>query len=161
MKHRLTTLTITAAITAAALAAQGQGRPPEGAVRTPADFVQTRVDFLTGSLSLNDLQKKDALAIFTAATQAGEAIRQQFPDKHKALREAVKNNATDSQIDALAADLGALQAKQLAIQTKAEAKFYALLTKEQKDKFDNLRPMGPGGPGGPGGRGGPGRGPAN
>ncbi len=164
MKHRLSKLTMTAAFTAAAILAQGQGGPPQGQTRQGQDPVQFRVDFLAGSLNLNDIQKKDALAIFKAAADAGESVRQQFPDKQKALRDAAKNNAPDSQIDALAADLGALQAKQLAIHAKAEAKFYALLTKEQKDKFDTQQGGHGGHPpfGGPGRMGGPGgRPPAN
>ncbi len=164
MKLKLTKLTMTAALTAAAMMAQGQGGPPRDGTRQGGDPAQFRVDFLAGHLSLTDLQKADALAIFKAAATAGEALRAQFPDKQKALREAVKSNAADSQIDVLASDLGALHGKQLAIQTKAEAKFYALLTAEQKAKFDTSHQNGPGGRPGFGGPGGPpsgGRGPRN
>ncbi len=66
-----------------------------------------------------------------------------------ALNDAAKSNAADVSIDQLAATLGATSGQLAAIQTKAFAKFYALLTTEQRTKLDELHANGRGmrGPG--------------
>jgi hypothetical protein len=77
--------------------------------------------------------------------------------------EAVRTNNPAS-IDQLAITAGTLSGQLMAVQRKADAAFYQILTAEQKEKFDSM-PRGFGG--GPGGMmGGPGpfggrRGPAN
>ena len=53
----------------------------------------------------------------------------------QSLATAVKNNDT-VQIQSLAAAQGALQGQALAIQSAAKAKFYAILTPEQKTKAE-------------------------
>jgi Spy/CpxP family protein refolding chaperone len=123
-----------------------QGGPP------PA----RRLDYLAGYLSLTDSQKTQAQTIFTASETAAETVRGQAASAHSNLQTAVKANASDAEIDKLAATIGALDGQLTAIRAKAEAKFYALLTAEQKAKYEEMR--GPGGPGGPGGRGPNGRG---
>ena len=76
------------------------------------------------------------------------------------MQTAIKGNALGT-IDSLAASTGTVEGQLLAIQAKADAAFYALLTAEQKTKYDSMPqgrgpggrgpgPMGPGGPGGPG-----------
>jgi hypothetical protein len=65
---------------------------------------------------------------------------------------AVKNNAT-SVIDQLSSAIGTLNGQVLAIQSKADAAFYAILTSDQQTKLDQSGGLnGPGGfGGGPGG----------
>lgn len=115
-----------------------------------------RVDFLAGYLSLTDSQKEQAKTIFDAADTASKTLQGQFSSARTALSDAVKAGKPDADLDSLAAATGVIQGQLAAVQAKAQARFYALLTADQKAKYDNMR--GRGGPGGsPGG--GPGGGP--
>ena len=62
----------------------------------------------------------------------------------QALNDAAKSNAVDAAIDQLAAALGTTSGQLAAIHTKAFAKFYALLTTEQRTKLDELHANGRG-----------------
>jgi len=108
-----------------------------------------RVDFLATVLSLTDAQKTQATAIFDAAETASTSLRETHAQQRTALNDAAKSNASDASIDQLAATLGATSGQLAAIQTKAFAKFYALLTTEQRTKLDALHANGRGmrGPG--------------
>ena len=150
MSNKWTRLMAVATVTAGLALAQGPGFPRGGdAPGSPQDAQQRRLNFLATFLGLTDSQKEQAKSTFDAADQASQPVRDQLTQAHQALRDAVKTNKTDTQIDQLAAALGVLEGQMAAIQTKAHAKFYALLTPEQRDKLDQV--PGPGGPGGPGG----------
>jgi Spy/CpxP family protein refolding chaperone len=89
-------------------------------------------------LSLTDEQKQQATAIFEAAETASAPVRENLALQRQALTDAAKSNAAEVTIDQLAATLGNTSGQLAAIQTKAFASFYALLTTEQKTKFDQL-----------------------
>ncbi len=125
------------------------GGPPSGNPPTVADMVARRVEMLTNFLSLTDSQQAEAATIFTAAANAAQPLQSQMQTAQTALGTAVKNNATGD-IDVAATQIGQLQGQITSINSRAEAKLYALLTADQKAKYDT-RP--PGGFGGPGGRG--------
>ncbi len=97
-----------------------------------------RIDFLTGYLSLTDTQKQQAQTIFTAAETAAETARGQLTSARNALTAAVKANQSDTELDRLAAAVGTIEGQLAAISAKTSAKFYALLTAEQKAKYDEL-----------------------
>ena len=108
-------------------------------------------DFLATYLGLTDAQKEQANAIFAAEQEAITALRDQSRAANDALQSAAKANKSDAEMDQLAAAVGNLFAQTAAIHAKASAKFYALLTPDQRDKLDKLPH--PGGPGGPMGMG--------
>jgi Spy/CpxP family protein refolding chaperone len=110
------------------------------------------VDFLAGYLSLTDDQKVAAKAIFDAADAAAQTVSGQLASAHDALRAAIKSGAPDTDLDTLSLPIGTLEGQLTAIQAKAQSKFYALLTDEQKAKYD-ARGGGMGGPRGMQGRG--------
>ena len=83
-----------------------------------------------------------------AAQEAGEGLNGELSGAREALNAAVKKNAADAEIDQLAAAVGVINGRLAAIHAKASAKFYALLTAEQKTKYDQMGDRG--GPGGPG-----------
>ena len=117
-----------------------EGRPVDGS---------RRLDFLAGYLGLSEAQKTQAKAIFDAAGQAAEMPLGQLAGARDALRQAVKDNKPDAELDRLAAAVGTLEGQLAAIHAKASAKFYALLNSEQKQKYDQLRDRpGPGRRGG-------------
>ncbi len=111
-----------------------------------------RLDYLTGYLSLTDAQKAAAKAIFDAADAAATTAEGSRAAAQTALKTAIKANAADAELERLSAAIGTIEGQVTAIHAKAEAKFYALLTAEQKTKYDALTTPGGGGPGG-GGRG--------
>jgi Spy/CpxP family protein refolding chaperone len=102
------------------------------------------LDFLVGYLGLSDSQKEQAQAIFDAADQATETVRGQMTSARDELNAAIKANSGDTELDRLAAAVGAIHGQLTAIRAKASAKFYTLLTDEQKQKYDDLMSRGPG-----------------
>jgi len=128
-------LTLALLFSATAALAQRGGRGPGG----PRG---NRIDFLATVLSLTDAQKTQAAAIFEAAETASTSLRETQALQRTALNDAAKSNAADAAIDQLAATLGATSGQLAAIQTKAFAKFYALLTTEQRTKLDELHANG-------------------
>lgn len=148
MRYKTVKLLTIVVLSSATVLAQGRGRPGSGTPR------QNRIDFLTTVLSLTDDQKQQATTIFDTAKQASTSLRDNVKQQRQALNDAAKTNAADSQIDQLATTLGDLTGQLTAIQTKAFAKFYAILTAEQRTKLDQLQAngrgmMGPGMPFGP------------
>lgn len=97
-----------------------------------------RLDFLAGYLALTDSQKSQAKTIFDAATTAVTTAQGQLTAARDALTVAVKANRADAELDRLAAAVGTIHGNITAIQAKANAKFYALLTADQKTKYDQL-----------------------
>ena len=151
MKNRTLTLAMlaAAALLPATLSAQRFGPRADGAPPDPATMVANQVARLTTQLNLTAGQASQATTIFTNAQSAAAPLRTSLNANHEAMRAAVKSNAI-STIDQLAASNGLLSAQLEAIQNKANAAFYAILTADQQAKFDQI---GPGGFGGPGGRG--------
>jgi Spy/CpxP family protein refolding chaperone len=89
-------------------------------------------------LNLTTVQKQQAKTIFGDARQKAEPVRQEMRQNREALYAAVKANNT-SQIERLSAHQGELQGKALAIRSEAMAKFYAILTPEQRTKEDQMQ----------------------
>ena len=137
----LTTLTMAGLATLAAQSAMSGG----GSGR--------RLNFLAGYLSLTDAQKTAAQAIFDAADTAAATAQGQMAAAQTALKTAIKAAASDAELDRLGAAIGTIQGQVTAIRAKAESKFYALLTAEQKAKYDQMGSNSGGGPGGRGPRG--------
>jgi hypothetical protein len=123
------------------------GTPPD-----PATMVQNRIARLTTQLSLTTAQVSQATTIFTNALTATTPLQTTLGTDRQSLLAAVKNNAT-SVIDQLSSSIGTLNGQVLAIQSKANAAFYAILTSDQQTKLDQSGGLnGPGGFGpGPGG----------
>jgi len=122
-------------------------------VPSPATRAQMRVNQLAQSLNLTDAQKASALSIFTTSITNAQTIQTSLRTNQQSIGDAVKKNDSAT-IDSLATASGVLQGKALAINAKADAAFYALLTTDQKAIYDAMPHGGPGGfGGGPGGRG--------
>ena len=122
----------------------------------PATIVQNRVARLTTLLALNSSQASQATTIFTNAQTALAPFETALRDARQALPAAVKSNAAAT-IDQLATAIGSATAQVTAIQNKADAAFYAILTPDQQTKLGQAGPGGVGGFGPGMGRGGRGR----
>jgi Spy/CpxP family protein refolding chaperone len=138
---------------AAPILAQGwrplntSGTPPD-----PQTMAQMRVNGLARMLDLTDAQKATATTIFAAAYTASQSIRSNSQTARESLSDAVKKNQT-AMIDNLAFQIGTYEGQLTAIDSKAEAAFYAILTADQQAISNTMPRGGPGGPGGPMGRG--------
>jgi Spy/CpxP family protein refolding chaperone len=130
--------------------AQGTRTPP-----TPEEIAAHRVQQLTRFLELTTAQQESAKPIFTDEAKAMQALRPTMQAAHEAMQNAVRNTGLDADVERAAAQLGAAETQMATARGKAEAKFRALLTADQKTKLDSRRGPGMGGPG-MGGPGGPG-----
>lgn len=142
-------LTILAALTAvAAQLASAQVRGGmAGAQADPARLVEARVSMLAQALSLSDAQKQQAKKLFLDAQEAGRRYRDEIQVARQELQTAVKANDLAA-IERSARDIGSATGEITAIDARAQAAFYALLTAEQKTKYDQMPGRGLGvGPG--------------
>jgi Spy/CpxP family protein refolding chaperone len=90
------------------------------------------------NLNLTADQKAQAKEIMQTAKTAVQPIRQQLQAGRKELATAVKNGDA-TQIQALSEKQGALQGQALAVRSGAMAKFYAILTPDQKAKAEQMQ----------------------
>jgi Spy/CpxP family protein refolding chaperone len=101
-------------------------------------FMRRHVDRIAQMLNLTDAQKQQARAIFQQARQSAQPVRQQLKQSREVLTAAAKANKDDAEIQKLAAEQGRLLGQMVAIRTEASAKFYHLLTPEQRVKADQM-----------------------
>ena len=149
MIEKLTTVVAMASVMAGLGFAQGRGGTPPD----PQTIIQMRVNRLATQLSLTDAQKTSATTIFTDALNAGQSIQAELRTNRQALSDAVKKNDIGA-ISTLSVTTGVLTGQLTAINSKADAAFYAILTPDQQAKYDSQPHGGPGGRMGPGGFGG-------
>ncbi len=137
MRHLFEFAAVTVLATGMTLAqapATGTGPAPRKAPFTHPMFGHEQ---MMQALNLSTAQHQQANAIFGDARQKAEPIRQEMRQNREALHAAMKANNT-SQIEQLASHQGELQGKALAIRTEAMAKFYSILTPEQRTKADQM-----------------------
>jgi len=89
------------------------------------------------SLNLTPDQKQQAKAIFQQTRQSIQPIAQQAKQNRQLLADAVKANDS-AQIQKLASKQGSLQSQMLTLRSESMAKFYSLLTPDQRTKLDQM-----------------------
>ena len=144
MIKKITQLLVIATVSTFSLAAQGG---PGGihemrgaglgadAVQNSADAIARRITFLTSLLTLTTAQASEATSIFTNAATTVGPLQTELSTARTSLREAVRANNT-SAIDQFSTQIGTLTGRIAAAQNRADAAFYALLTAEQRTRFD-------------------------
>ncbi len=135
--HLFEYVAVTALATGIALAqapATGTRPAPQKAPFTHPMFGHEQ---MMQALNLTAAQHQQASTIFGDARQKAEPIRQEMRQNREALHAAVKANNT-SQIERLSSHQGELLGKAVAIRSEAMAKFYAILTPEQRTKADEM-----------------------
>ena len=137
-------ITMLGAVLAVMMSAQRFGPRGSGAPPDPATMVQNQVARLTTLLNLTADQASQATTIFTNAAGAASTLQTTLNTDRQSLQTAVKNNATAT-IDQLSTSIGSLSGQILAIQSKADGAFYAILTSDQQAKLDQLGSFGRGG----------------
>jgi Spy/CpxP family protein refolding chaperone len=119
-----------------------------GAQADPAKMVEARVTMLAQALNLTEAQKTQALKLFRDAQEASQRYREEIQVARQELQTAIKANDLAS-IERNAREIGTATGEMMAIDARALAAFYALLTAEQKTRYDQMPGRGFGmGPGG-------------
>jgi Spy/CpxP family protein refolding chaperone len=138
--QRLARWALVASLALAQAAAQ-----PRGGFRT---WARETAEQMAVRFALSESQKQQALVVYMKVEEDTKPLEKKIGELRMALRDAVKNNAPEWQIDQMSGAMGSLTAQVTAIETKGQAKFYALLNAEQRQKWDQpfRGPMrGPGG----------------
>lgn len=96
------------------------------------------LDRVAQALNLTDAQKKQAQTIFQQARLSAQPFRQELKQNREKLSAAAKMNNNETEIQKLATEQGRIMGKLIAIRTEARAKFYRMLTPEQRVKDDQF-----------------------
>jgi Spy/CpxP family protein refolding chaperone len=91
------------------------------------------------ALNLTDAQKQQAQAIIQQTRQAVQPLRQQAKQNRQALIAAIQAGKSDVEIHQLALTQGNLAGQLVAARAEALAKFYSMLTPEQRAKAALMR----------------------
>ena len=97
-----------------------------------------RLAMISNLLGLNASQQEQARAIFDAEEAASKSLVDQWKEASDALGSAEKTAASEQELDQLAMNLANISGQLVAVDAKAEAKIYALLTAQQRRKLDQL-----------------------
>jgi protein CpxP len=138
MKHNLMKFGTIVAMTAGmALAQQAPANSPAPA-KTPVHRPFARMhQNMMKALNLTDAQKQQAKAIFQETREKTQPVRAELRQNRQAMREAIKaDNKAD--IQKLSKTDGELMGRLLAARNEAKAKFYSLLTPEQRATAQKL-----------------------
>jgi Spy/CpxP family protein refolding chaperone len=111
--------------------------PPMHTPPSPATMAQHEVQRYTTLLTLTPAQVEQATTYFTAEATARQNARASERTAHQALEAAIKANDS-AVIQSTSATLGQMSAEGIAAHSVARAQFYAILTAEQKTKYDQL-----------------------
>jgi Spy/CpxP family protein refolding chaperone len=132
MKRSLALAAVLGLITMAQAQTTPTHTPP-----SPATIAQHQVQRYTTLLTLTPAQVEQATTFFTAEATAHQNARASEHAAHQALEAAVKANDSAA-IQSTAASLGQISTETIAAHAVAQAQFYAILTADQKTKFDQL-----------------------
>jgi Spy/CpxP family protein refolding chaperone len=97
-----------------------------------------QIDFVSGYLNLSTAQTEQAKPLFKSERDATTALFDSMKQAQEALTAAEKSNQPDSEIERLAAAVGAVHGQLAAIHSKTFMRFRALLSADQISKLDKL-----------------------
>ena len=97
--------------------------------------------YWASSLGLDAGQQAALKTILADQETATRALRPNLEQARGAVLASAKENNADSEIDQKSAGLGSVFAQAVAAQAKAYARFYALLSVDQRQKLDKLSAM--------------------
>jgi Spy/CpxP family protein refolding chaperone len=94
------------------------------------------IDLFTALLDLKDRQQRRLRAIFDAALQDAQPIRQQVDRGKDSLLEVATSGSTDEEIGRVAAQQASRSSKMMALESRTFAKIYRILSPEQQAQAD-------------------------
>ena len=122
-----------------AQAPSGNSQPPAANPQGgPHSFMGGHLGDITQVLNLTDSQKEQARMIFEQAGQSAQPILQDLKENREKLDAAAKATNSEGDIQKLATEQGRLLGQLIAIHTVATAKFFQMLTPEQRAKADQM-----------------------
>jgi Spy/CpxP family protein refolding chaperone len=136
-QHFVRFAAVTALAAGMAVAQAPDAATPPAAKRVPFTHPLFGRQQLMQALNLTTAQRQQADSIFGEVRQKAQPIWQEMRQNREALHAAVKANNT-AEIERLSSRQGELHGKALAIRSEAMAKFYAILTPEQRTKWDQI-----------------------
>ena len=149
MRRRLSLASIAAAIVIAAFVI-GAGARPFGRQGGPGfrhggpPNPEMMISHMTQALGLSADQAAQIKSIFEAERTANEPNAQKMRDIGDQIRAAGANGQFDeATVRTLARQQADLMVEQIVSRERSRAAVYAVLTPEQRTKFDSMRPQGP------------------
>jgi len=100
-------------------------------------MARQHMDEIAQKLNLTDAQRQEFHSIFRRARESAMPVREELKQNREALAAAVKANQT-ADIQRLATARGRLVGQMTVIYSEAKAKFYQILTPEQRVKADQM-----------------------
>lgn len=95
--------------------------------------------YMARALSLTEEQQQTLKDQRQAGAETRKQLQEQIRAKEQGLQEAVNSGASDSKLQEMANELGKLKATAVLERAKSHQAFLAVLTPEQKQKFDQLK----------------------
>jgi periplasmic protein CpxP/Spy len=144
MRHAFMKPALIATFAAGIVFAQAPGTEPRPATPNSEEgrrgFMRGRPDMdrMAEALNLTEAQRAQARTIFQTARQTAQPIREELRQNREKLSAAAKLSNNDAEIQKLATEQGRLMGKMIAIHSQASAKFYQMLTPEQRVKADQM-----------------------
>jgi Spy/CpxP family protein refolding chaperone len=138
MKNNLIKFATAAAMTAGMALAQQAPANPQSRAETPMHrpFARERQNFMK-SLNLTDAQKQQAKTIFQETRERTKPIRAELRQNRESLNAAIKSD-NKAEIAKLSKADGELMGRLMVARNEAKAKFYSLLTPEQRATAQKL-----------------------
>ena len=122
--------------------AQGRRGTAGGRARGTGAPVQmderTVLDLFSAILNLSDSQQQQLHAAFDAAVKTAAPISTQMENNNVAIFEAVKAGKSDDQVKTLVEQQASLSSQMLMLQAQTFSKTWAVLSSDQKARFDDL-----------------------
>jgi Spy/CpxP family protein refolding chaperone len=142
MRYAILKSAALATLTAGIIFAQGTGSNSQpGVPKAPEErrSVTGHLEHMAQALNLTDSQKEQARMIFQRARDSAQPVRQDLKRNREKLTAAAKAGGSAGEIQRLASEQGRLLGQMVAIRTEASAKFYQMLTPEQRVKADQMQ----------------------
>lgn len=122
--------------------AQGRRGTAGGRARGTGAPVQmderTVLDLFSAILNLSDSQQQQLHTAFDVAVKTAAPISTQLENNNAAIFEAMKAGKSDDQIKALVEQQASLSSQMLTLQAQTFSKTWAVLSSDQKARFDDL-----------------------
>jgi Spy/CpxP family protein refolding chaperone len=138
MQRSISSCTALAALAAGIAFAQAPGGNPQpdapSTKQGRQDVTSGHIEKLAQVFDLTDSQKETARTILEKAEQSAQPVRQKSQQNLDELAAAAKAGQNEAEIQKLAQEEGRLLGQLLEIRTLAWAKFFQLLTPEQRAK---------------------------
>ncbi|HSB76204.1 MAG TPA: Spy/CpxP family protein refolding chaperone [Terriglobales bacterium] len=122
------------------VAAVGQSLAAKGGPWHRGDFLNRRIAHLTRALDLTDAQQQQMKALVEAERPALKGLMQQLASQRQQMLAATQNGQFDqAQVQGIANQQGQTLASLIVARQELQSKTYALLTPEQRTKFDQMQ----------------------